>query len=483
MVSDRVFCLSRYGKVIAGSVLVMLLLCREQALALEVGFEGLAELEASDNVLGANAPEEQDGSIQSLILGVYGEQRGRSVSAAFTGELDGRKISSSSADTNFDVVSTFLGAAEFRLTPRSWTWYVADVLGGVRRDDAIQPIDSSDLIRRNVFVTGPEFSYERQGVDRTTARLFYVNQIQDNDVLEDLYIANIGFERDLSRGNYTGFRVGNIYTDVSDDNVNELAETEFDDDFNRATFSVFYNRRIGTANLFGEAGATRYDADDESLDGLNAQLRLTQELGPQKRYSVYVQTDLSDQSLSTVESLVQSGDAAVGISPEAAGFFTETRIGVEYGFRSSDVVVDVGFGIAEQDYRLLSGSAQGAPISVDGEDRRQGFATASWVQRFNGQLSSELSVSFETQDFNTRVDNSTSVLLTATLNYALTRSFDLRLGVTHDTATGVRTRFTDGIGNQEDIDATENRLSLGLRWAPPSRAGRDLTIALKSLLR
>ena len=71
------------------------------------------------------------------------------------------------------------------------------------------------------------------------------------------------------------------------------------------------------------------------------------------------------------------------------------------------------------------------------------------------------------------------------LLYRLGRSFELEAGYVFDRAEGLSTRpgaAGDGTLVREDIDVTENRVTLGIRWAPPSRASRDLTIELKSLL-
>lgn len=452
------------------------LLLPSQVYALDVGFQGLLSLEASDNVESANPPDEVDGTIQSAVIGVYGEQKSSVVTAAFSGELDTRKISSSD-DSDLNSVSRFLGVAEFQITPRSWTWYVGNILGGVRNDNAIQPLDDAELERRNVFATGPSFNYEQQGISRTTARVLYVNQTQNNEALEDLYTANIRHERDLTTGSYFGVRLGNIFTDVpgqDEDAGDDLVEQ----DFNRSTFGVFYNRQMGFLSLFGELGGTRYDADDESFDGLNAELRATRELGPQTLATVFINQDLSDQTLSTAESLIANGDTGVGIAPGSAGFFTETRVGASYSFQGTDTSVDLLAGVSELDFELSSGGAQAA----SSEDRQQGFASAVWSQRLSQQLRSELGVNYETQEFLNRADNSESVIARAQLIYSLSRSFDLQLGFTHDTGTGTLTRFTDDVGTLEEIDVTENRVAVGLRWAPPSRASQELTVELKSLL-
>ena len=454
--------------------------------SLEIGLEGLFELEASNNIEGANAPNEETGASQSLVLGIYGQQAGRRLNAAFSGELDTRK-ESSQEDSDLDSVSRFLGAAEFKITPRSWTWYAGNILGSVRIDNALQTFDDADLERRNVFVTGPQFEYEQQGISRTRARGLFVNQTEGGDNLENLYTFNLRHERDLTTGSFYGARVGNVFTDLPSASADPDEESLNDDtDFNRATVAAFYNQIIGFTTLFGELGATRYDADNESLSGLNFEARVTQQLGPQTNASVFVTRDLNDQSLSAVESLLQNTDSAIGVQPDVAGFFIETRLGAQYQYRATDTTVELVAGVGTLDFELSSGGAQGL-IDADVEDRVQGFASGDWLQQLTVQMRSELGISYESQDFDNRPDNSESLLLRARLIYQLTSSFDLQLGVTHDTATGLRSRFNndsqrpEGV-DLEDIDITETRVTAGIRWAPPSRADQDLIIELRSLL-
>ncbi|MFK7855169.1 MAG: hypothetical protein AB8B79_13680 [Granulosicoccus sp.] len=449
------------------------------AAALEIGFEGLLSLEASDNVAGVNSPDEEDGFIAGAQLGIYGEQRSRLVSAAFSGEIDTRQTNTDD-DSDVNTVSRFLGAAEFYLTPRSWRWYVGDILGGVRTDNAVQPIDDNDIDRRNVFVTGPSFEYDVEGVSRTRARLLYINQTEDNESLETLYNASFSYERDTTTGSYFGFRLSDIYTDLPE-LANDTIDQSDEPDFNRLSSSVYWNRLRGFLELYGEIGLTRYDADEESLNGLNAQLRATRTLGPQTSLSIALTRDLSDQALSTIESLISSGGEAAGVRPEASGIFAETRLGIEYSFQSARTSLDLGTGVAQLDYKLLSIDSDLA-IDASSEDQLQGFAYVSYSRRLATRLRGELSANYERREFDNRNDESDSVLASAQLIYQLSRSFELEGGLVHDTATGLRTRFNTGVGVEEDIDVTENRITVGIRWAPPSRANQDLTIELKSLL-
>lgn len=453
------------------------------ASALDVGFEGILSIEASDNVAGANNPDEEGGLIGRAQIGVYGERRSRLVNAAFSGEIDTRRTETND-DSDVNTVSRFLGAAEFNLTPRSWRWYFGDIMGGVRADNAIQPIDDNDnnnVDRRNVFITGPTFEFDVEGVSRTRARLFYVNQTENNENLETLFNGSFSYERDTTSGSFYGFRIGNIFTDLPENDADSIDSQVAASDFNRLSSSVLWNRLRGFLELYGELGITRYDDDDESLSGLNAQLRATRTLGPQTSFSIALSRDLNDQTLSTIESLIASGGDAIGVSPDASGFFTETRLGLEYSFQSTLTSVNLGAGVSQLDFILLSSDSV-TLLDVDNEDQIQAFASASVTRQLSNRLRGEFSFNFERREFDILNDESNSVLARIQLNYRLSRSFELEAGLIHDTATGLRTQFNTGVGMEEEIDLTENRVTIGLRWAPPSRASQELTVELKSLL-
>lgn len=440
--------------------------------ALEVGFQGLAEFEASDNVFGADSPDEEEGFIQSVVLGVYGEQRSQLVTAAFSGEIDAQNTESDD-NSNFTTITRFLGAAEFKLTPRSWTWYVGNILGGVRNSNDVLPIDDFDLDRRNVFVTGPAFSFEQQGISRTEARALFVDQTQDGDDLETLYIADASHERDLTTGSFYGVSLSNIFSEVPEDDDNS--------DFNRLSAAVFYNKRIGFLDLYSEVGVTRFDTDDENLDGFTAELRGTQQLGPQTSASVFVRRELVDQNLSTIESLIQSNNQIGVIDDSSASFFVETTLGAEYSFQSNSRTLSFSAGISQLDFEFIAENNL-TEDDVNDEDRRQAFASATLSQQLSPRLGSEILASYESEDFDNLQDNSESFLVSAQLFYALSRSFSLEFGLSFDRGTGFETQAIGGIDGFDQIDVTETRASFGVRWAPPSRASQELTVELRSLL-
>jgi len=441
------------------------------ALALDIGFESFVSASASDNVQGANAGSEEEGQVGYAQFGVFGEQKGTVVRGAFAGELYSRK-QLDNPDDEFSGVTQFLGAAEIKITPRALSWYVGDILGGVRTDDALQPIDDLENTRRNVFATGPRFQYDIDAFSRVNARFLYVNQTQNDVDLETLYNTSASWEIDTSSGNTWGLQLANIFTD-------HAASTE-DEDFNRFSLSGFWRRERGRNEYEAAVGGTRYDVEQQSLDGANARFTFRRRLTQQTNFSVSLTRDLRDQTLTAVESLLTDG---TGRQASGDGFFDETRADVRYDFTSEATTFDVGVGIGSADFRLLS-NAGGQAFNGNLEDRTNLYASASYGYRFNTRNRILTSVSLEAQDYTNREDNTQSVLGVAQYIRRLGRSFELELGYRVSVSEGLQTRaVTDSTDRvEEDIDITENRVTIGLRWAPPTRASRDLTIELNSLL-
>jgi len=177
------------------------------AVALDVGFESLLSVTASDNVNGANKGSQIDGrsaevegQVGNIQFGVFGEQKGTRLKGGFAGEIISRRRLDD-PDANFSSITQFLGAAELKITPRSFSWYVGNILGSVRSDDGLQSIDLADDERRNVFVTGPQFVYELDSFSRVNANIQYVNQTQDDVTLETLINSNANWSFDTDNGN------------------------------------------------------------------------------------------------------------------------------------------------------------------------------------------------------------------------------------------------------------------------------------------
>ena len=442
----------------------------DAARALELGFEARAFVQRSDNIGFDDAGFEEEGTLGFGTLGLFGEQRGRRVDAGFAGELDARRRLDDE-DDDWDTISRFLGAAEFRITPRALSWYVGDVLGGVL-DDTLQPVDGFETRRRNVFVTGPAFGTPLGAFGRLDARLLYVNQTEEGDELETLWSALAEYRRERVPGLFWGVKGSDVYTDAPDDS-GEL-------DINRASAALLAGRERGAWELYGELGGTVYATEDEDVAGVAALARVTRNLGPDSTLALTLSRDLNDRTLGTVEGLIDDG---IGEREDADGVFAETRATLEWGLEAPRTSFLAGVSVADIDYELV---AEGGGFSelADEEDQVQGTAYAVLGRYLTPSLRAELAADYRREEFDNAPDETDSVLGSARLLWRFTRSFELEASYVIDRASGTGVRADDAGDDVEfDVDRTENRVGLGLRWAPPTRATRDLTIELKSLIR
>lgn len=455
--------------------------------ALEIGFEGLLSYELRQNTDDANL---EDGPIPDTKLAngsiaIFGEQRSRVLSAGFSGELETERNLDDENDT-VNTITRFIGAADLAITPRTLHWYFGDVLASVRNEDTIRIADDFNEDSRNIFITGPTYESVIQGVSATDARLFYVHQSEDDEEFESLYNFSIRHQRDTTVGSFYGIRFNDIFTAVPDDpDFDPALGAQADQDFNRMALSVFNNRAREYSELYGELGATRYDTDDESITGLSAEVRYTRFLGPRTTFTTGITHSLNDQTLNTIEALLINGGDDAGLQPEVDGIFAETRVDARYQLDRPRSEMEFALSFAQLGYEALTGDAAEF-LSVEGEDQYQGTATAFYSKQLNQRWAGSLTAQFEREEYINRADTTDAVLITGEMAYTLTRSLALEMSLTYDAGKGLRTRFAqvgDAIEENEiEIDESETRAIIGIRWAPPTRASRELTVELTSLL-
>ncbi len=436
-------------------------------LALEMGFESSARFDATDNVLGAESGFEEEGQIANITFGVYGEQQGTKVRGAFAGELSSQRRVDD-PDDEFTAVSQFLGAAEISITPRAFTWYIGDILGGVRADNGLQTINDEEQARRNVFVTGPRFEYEIDSVSRANAQFRYVNQSEEGTVLESLYNTTASYEYDTSTANTYGVSFGNIYTDHP--------STDLEGDFNRLSLGGFWRRNRGQNEYFASLGGTRYDTETEALNGVNARFRYDRALSEEKSINLSFRRDLRDQTLNEIDTLIENG---TGVDATGDGFFDETRIDAGYNFNTGLTTFNASVGVGQSDFRLLADNT-GATSNGDSEDRNNLYGQFYLSQVITSGFRISTGANYIAREYINRDDNSQSVVGSIELEKRLSRSFIFDLGYFASYGDGQRTSEETNL--LEDFEIVENRVKVGIRWAPPSRADKDVAIELRSLL-
>lgn len=473
---------SKFSNSTISLALVSLVFCGA-AQSLDVGFEGLVSYEMRQNSDDINFPDGDipDTEFGNVLIGVFGETRSRGLIAGFSGELETER-NLTDEDGTYNTDSRFIGAAEIAITPRTLRWYVGDVLSGIRNEDAVRIADDVNEDTINVFVTGPSYQSEIQGVSSTSARLLYVHQSEDDEEVQSLYNFSASYQRDTTVGSFYGIRFNDIYTAVVEDPDQDPAVLGLDDDdFNRISLSIFTNRAQELSDIYAEIGATSYTTSNDTTNGLTAEVRTTRRMGPRTTLSAGITHSLNDQTLNTIEALFRGDADNAGLQPEIDGIFAETRLDVAYSLERPTAEIEFGFSIAQLDYRLLTGDAS-ENIVVDGEDQNQGTLNATYSKNYTNRLRAIFAAAYELEEYQNRADNTDAFLFTADLIYALTSSFNLEFTLAYDTAKGMNTRGTVEEPIEIMIDETETRAILGVRWAPPTRASRELTVEINSLL-
>lgn len=461
-------------RIVILSALATSLASMSSAHAFDIGLEANLRVESTDNVGGLNEGLEEDGQFGFASFEVYGEQRGSFLQVGFTGEVETQKLLSDS-DSDLTTLNNFFGAANLTLS-RTFSWYFGDVLGSVRTADDFVPLDNDELsTRRNVFVTGPSFDIDLSSDRQITGELLYFNQDQDDVDLAQLFTAQFEFRQDTRRGNTFGFNFSDFFADEPSGSDGD----QIDFDSNRLSASVFWERSRGRLSWFASVGATQFDVEDETINGANADFRLTRNFTATSNLTFALGTDLSDSNISTIDSLLSGG---VGVEPEAAGIFQLNSASLTYSFAGAGSSYQVGARVEDAEFELLAlGSDVVDAALVDN-------VTVSIFGTFSNALTTRLSfdanVLIEEQQFDNLPDDLTGVTASVSLAYKLTQSFSI--------TGGLRTAHSQGIDTQQAIlgaspdgafDITETRAVLGLRWAPPSRASRETVVQLRQLLR
>lgn len=454
--------------VLAASLLVVV-----PVFALDLGLEAELRLESSDNVGGSNTGAEEDGQLGYLLLGVYGEQRGRLLQGGFSGEIETRRLLSDS-DSEPSTLSNFYGAANLLLSP-AFSWYFGDVLGTVRTGDGILSLDEDEnTVRRNVFVTGPSFNFDIDSFSQISAELLYFNQSEDDRDLAQLYNASFDWRQETDGGNTFGISINDIYTDEPEADTGE----EVDSDNNRLSASAFWERSRNRLTWFASAGATRYDVNEATINGANAEFRVTRQFTAISDLSFSIGTDLTDENISTINSLLADGE---GVEPEAAGVFQQHSASLIYRFGGAQLAFETGVRAADQQYQTLTELGSTVDPTLDDNLTLSAFAVAS--RRFTPRIAADFELLFENQQYDNIADESDSVVANVSVGFQINPSFEIRVGARTARSEGINTRENVIASSNGEFETIENRALLSLRWAPPSRATKEPVIQLKQLLR
>jgi len=453
--------------------------------ALEIGFEGVLSYEMRQNTDDINPDDDAlnaDTEFGNGLVTVFGEHSSTNFVAGFNAEIETEKNLTDENNAGVITETRFAGAADIAITPRTLRWHFGDLLTGVRNEDTVRLADDLDQDSRNIFITGPSYQSSVEGFSSTEARLLYISQSEDNDEVESLYNFQASYQRNSTENSFYGIQFNDVFTSVpQDEDQFPALPADLNGDYNRASVTIFKNRARPTSQLYGEIGITQYDTDSDSVNGLTAQVRSTRFLGPRTLFTAGISHSLNDQALNTVEALIQGDGDDAGLQPDVDGIFEETRLDVIYSKDTPFAELEFGAAVSQLNYRLLT-DATTENFVVEGEDRNLATINLIFNKTHSARLRGVYTAEYEKEDFTNRDDSTEAYLLGASLFYRLNRSFELLFSLEFDAAEGLTTRGNVDDPIQFQIDETESRAEIGIRWAPPTRASREAIVQLNSLV-
>jgi len=268
-------------------------------------------------------------------------------------------------------------------------------------------------------------------------------------------------------------------SDVFTDNPETDVATQVQEaDYNRLSAALFWGRERSVNGYYLQAGLTQFTVDDETVDGASLQAVFTRALSPQSTFAFTVGQELTDTTLTSIEGLTTTG---VATEENIDAIVQETSVAVEYRFESTLMTLDASAGLRDSDNQLLFAQNLAA-IDPDTEDTTGFFGSLAVFRRFNNSLIGNAEVSFIHEEaVNTALEQD-SLLTTLSLSYLLTNTWTIEGGVSYSFDEGIEANTTDTTLGDSPFELEENRVFLSLRWSPPTKATRDSTLELKSLI-
>lgn len=360
-----------------------------------------AETRVSDNI-----KRRKDGSESDIELFTYTQLDYRKdvqdrcrVSAA--GTFGYRTWQDESYDSQFSTNGRFFGICRLA---EGFNWRLEDQVNQLTRNSRL-PDTPSNETRRNVFSTGPSYTYRLTALDSFTLRGNFQNTTYGNseDPDSNRYSGSVSYQHIFSSTLSGGVSASH-----------SLAEYDTDLDVTTDAVSLFANKSWVTTSIDGSVGTSRVtttsDGSEASFDGWTAELGLTRRLSPDSRFRVSARRDLSDQT----------------------SFFTVLINGFEFDLEQSVVVEVTSLSAAyikelsERETLNISFFADQTDYVSTGQDETNVSGSIDYSRPLAARLSLLLSGGLRYQTFAETTGEYVLGKVSATLSYEFARDFYLQ---------------------------------------------------------
>ena len=441
----------------SGLLIAPLILVTAPQLEAAVGYDAEYRADYTDNLFQVDegSDEKTEELTHNYRLGLFGNFSGSRAKTDFIANIEYKDHQ----DDNYDdeAQTSFIGASEIALTPRVFSWYIADALGYADTDTSL--VDNTrDADRVNYFITGPQARFQIGGDKNAGTSLYYTHHDREGEV------------DDYQRGTFNGFFENTISSRSLWGMEVDHTEMLFDDassriDYSHSELKAKYEYKTKADSFSIEAGGSLLNTDVEGADAdTTGTADVIWDHLFTRRAGVILRAGygLSDESVLSNTQLSDTGNFE---TDDENGLFYETSAGVTYYYKGVSTRVDFGIDGRSLDYIE---EAQNETDLANDHDIYSVFTRFS--RRFGQAVDMNLGLSAEQKEYKD-IDFEEQLYIASLEGvYQFNRNLNLKAKAEYQSGEG--NRFLDD-NSIADRESEEYIYSIGLHWDPMKSRRND----------
>lgn len=413
------------------------------------GYDAEYRADYTDNLFRVDDGEEKtDELTHNVRLGLFGNHVTSWAKTDFLANIEYKDYQDDLFED--EALISFLGASEIAITPRVFSWYIADALGYADNDTSLA-VDTRDAERVNYFITGPQAKFTVGAEHELGANLYYTHH-----------------DREDEDGNYQRVKLSSFYDKFVSSRSNwgltlDHTEMMFDESARRVDYShselrTYYAYNTKADSFDVSVGASYLQTD---VSGADSDTTATMDVSWNhlftRRAGVVLSAgyNLSDESVLSNAQLNESGEFA---TEDENGLFYETSAGISYYYKGVMTRMDIGVEGRALDYIE---DAQTEAQFVNDHNTYLVFATVD--RALSNRVTASLGVSAEQKDYTDEDFEEALYTVSAEAVYQLNRNLTLKAEAEYELGDG---DVREGSGAFGEREYEEHIYSIGLHWDP-----------------
>ena len=423
-----------------------------------IGYDAEYRADFTDNLfqIDEGTGEKTEELTHNYRLGLFGNLTGSMAKTDFIANIEFKDYQ----DDNFDdeALTSFIGASEIAITPRVFSWYIADALGYADTDPGLQ-VNTRDTERVNYFITGPQAKFEIGGDKRAGGSLYYTNHDREGGV-EDYQRGNFNsyYEKTISSRSNWGLKLE--HTEMLYDELSSRV------DYSHSELKSYYEYNTKANVVSVTAGGSFLETDVEGADSdLTGTADISWDHLFTRRAGLLMTAGygLSDESVLSNAQLSASGDFE---SDNENGLFYETSAGATYYYKGVSTRLDIGVSGRSLEY------VQEAQEATDLANDHDTYTVFTKIRRrFAESVDFIVGLSAEQKDYEDIDFEEQLYIANLASEYYFNRHLKLKAKAEFQSGDGNRFLADRTIGDRE---YEEYIYSIGIHWDPmKSRRNTD----------